>query len=36
METLTLLANTTLLRTDERGAIEVVIDGQTFAVKSTK
>ncbi len=35
-ETLTLLANTTLLRTDEHGAIEVVIDGQTFAVKSTK
>lgn len=35
-ETLTLLANTTLLRTDERGAIEIVVDAQTFAVKSTK
>lgn len=35
-ETLTLLANTTLLRTDERGAIEMIVEGQTFAVKSTR
>jgi competence protein ComEC len=35
-DTLAALASTTLLRTDERGTIEMIVDGQTLAVRTEK